>query len=522
MIAVDSLAPSAVGDSEGLMADNHETVNCTLAIDSYHIFQYRGDYMLFDIGMGVVCEINEFTFALLAALKNSTGNIDQALDKLDQQGFSCEKEVCVKVLEELKHNGFFQPLKTWIEVGDNMFEPYWDHNPRRLQLMTAESCNLKCGYCYAWRNDMMDKRTLMSWSVAKSAVDDLVWRSGRRRDIQITFFGGEPLLNYKVIQQTVDYCQKLEKHGDKKLLFELITNGTLLTKDVTDYIAENNFILFVSLDGWREMHNINRPCLDNVDRFDTILENAIYADNVFNEKKLPKVKVRANLTPDFRDIKKVTDYLESQGFTYIGIGPIEPLPHSDRCGMCLTESQLDELAEEQTDMMLNALDRIKKREDVGPYIGRNIRKSLKSMKLHTFPGIICGVCRNTAIVDNKGFLYPCHRYAGMDKYRIGDIFHGTDKTLVYDYYRKISERAVRDCQKCWIRDYCAGGCPWYLSDKNGMIHTPSEENCNRRRRMTERSLWMRKELLACRPDIFDQEVPNAVASWQWKPEDACH
>jgi len=508
--------------AEGGFMVNNSHPDFHIAVDSYHLFQYRGDYMLFDIGAGVVCGVNEFTFELLTAIKESAGSIDQTLDKLYQQGFFCEKDECVKVLEELKHNGFFQPPKAWAEVGDNLFEPYWNHSPRRLQLMTAESCNLKCGYCYAWRNDMMDKQTLMSWSIAKSAVDYLVWRSGKRRDIQITFFGGEPLLNYKIIQQTVDYCQKLEKNGDKKFLFELITNGTLLTKDVTDYIAENNFILFVSLDGWREMHNTNRPSLDSVDRFDAILENAVYADKVFNEKKLPKIKVRANLTPNFRDIEKVACYLESQGFTYIGIGPIEPLPHGDGCSMSLTESQLDELAEEQTAMMLSVLNKIKNREDVGPYIGRNIRKSLKSIKLHSIPGVICGVCRNTAIVDNKGFLYPCHRYTGMNKYRIGDIFHGTDKTLVYDYYRKISGRAIKDCPKCWIRDYCAGGCPWYLSDKNGVIHKPSQENCDRRRRMMERSLWIRKELLASRPDIFDQEVPNTLSSWQWKPEDACH
>lgn len=362
----------------------------------------------------------------------------------------------------------------------------------------------------------------MSWSIAKSAVDYLVWCSGRRRDIQITFFGGEPLLNYKVIQQTVDYCQKLEKNGDKKFLFELITNGTLLTKDVTDYIAENNFILFVSLDGWHEMHNENRPSLDGIDRFDSILENAIYADRVFSEKKLPKVKVRANLTPNFRDVKKVADYLESKGFTYIGIGTIEPLPHGDNCGMCLSEEQLDELSEDQTNMMLSTIDKLKNNENVGAYIGRNVRKTLKSMKQHTIPGVICGVCRNTTIVDNRGFLYPCHRYAGMEKYRVGDIFHGNDKKLVHEFYRNIAERVVRDCSKCWIRDYCAGGCPWYLSDKNGVIHKPSEGSCNRRRRMMERSLWMRKELLANRPDLFEQEVPDALATWQWKPEDACH
>ncbi|MDR1493232.1 MAG: hypothetical protein LBT05_10985 [Planctomycetaceae bacterium] len=127
------------------------------------------------------------------------------------------------------------------------------------------------------------------------------------------------------------------------------------TRDVADYISENNFILFVSLDGWREMHNANRPCLDGIDRFDIILENAIYADKIFRKKKLPKVKVRANLTHDFPDIKKVADFLESQGFTYIGIGPIEPLPHGDGCGMSLTEEQLDQLSEKRTEMLLEVL-----------------------------------------------------------------------------------------------------------------------------------------------------------------------
>jgi uncharacterized protein len=490
--------------------------------NSFHVFEFRGEYILFDRGSGLVCEINEFTFDLFHLVEQGK-NQDEILTFLETKHGECDVEVCIEVITTMKDRGFFKPVTQWASVENFSFESYWRHHPRRIQLMTAQCCNLKCGYCYAWRNDANDPGTYMSWETAKQGVDFLVHRSGGRRELQVTFFGGEPLLNFPVIKKIVEYCKEIEQNGKHHFCFELITNGTLLTSEITDYIADHQFLLFISLDGWQEMHNYNRPSLDGRDLHETILQNALYANSVYEKRKLPKIKIRANLTNRFSDLRKVAAYLESFGFTYIGIGAIEPLPHSDPSGMSFSEEQMDVMSDTMTEMMMEAIDSLKNNRPIGCYIQRAINKTAISVESRLLPGVICGVCRNTAIVDNQGNLFPCHRYAGMTAFQIGNIFSGIDKDQVITYYKKIASRAIADCQDCWIRDFCAGGCPWSLSDKNGNIHSLSAKTCNRLRKNVERGLWLKKELYTIRPNMFSKTYQNMIQKWEWNnaPNEFC-
>jgi uncharacterized protein len=481
---------------------------------SFHVFEFRGEFILFDRVAGLVCEINEFAFDLFYLIEQGKSQ-EEIIQSLEIKYGECDADACIDVVTTMKERGFFKPIASWSPIESISFESYWRHHPRRIQLMMAQSCNLKCGYCYAWRNDANAPGTYMNWETAKQGVDFFVRRSGNRRELQVTFFGGEPLLNFPIIKKVVDYCKEIEQDGKHVFCFELITNGTLLTHEVTDYIADNQFLLFISLDGWQEMHNYNRPSLDGRDLHDTILQNALYANNVYENRKLSKIKIRANLTNRFSDLRKVAAYLESFGFTYIGIGAIEPLPHDDSCGMSFSEEQMDEMSDTMTEMMIEAMDSLKNNRPIGAYIQRAINKTAISEGLRSLPGVICGVCRNTAIVDNQGDVFPCHRYAGMEAFRVGNVFSGMEKDKVIGYYKKIASRAIVDCQDCWIRDFCAGGCPWSISDKSGKIHSLPAKTCNRLRKGVERGLWLRKELYTIRPNMFDKEYQEMVQKWEW-------
>lgn len=482
--------------------------------DSFHVFSHNGEYIFYDRASSVVCELNEFAYDLFALIEERASQ-NTVLDVLTAKYGDFNIDECTNIISELCTKGFFSPLNPWPNEESIDFGDYLAHRPRRIQLMMAESCNLKCGYCYAWRNKANDHRTYMSWHTAKAAVDFFVWRSGRRRDLQITFFGGEPLLNYNVIRKIVQYCREIESLGHKTFYFELITNGTLLEPEITDYLIEHNFLLFISLDGWNEMHNHNRPAIDGSDLHDTILKNAIYANNKYNEAGLPKVKIRANLTSKYMDIAKVAAYLESFGFTYIGIGAIEPMNHDAPCEMALSEDQMDELSLMSSQMIYDSIEKIKHGKKNGAYVERSIRKAVYRMEHRTMPGIICGVCRNTAIVDNKGYIYPCHRYAGMPAYQMGDIFFGLDQNKIKNYYQKIATRAIRDCPQCWVKEFCSGGCPWSLSDNGGNIVKPSEQSCERMRKGIERGLWIRKQLGIICPEWFDEEHQQFMEQWDW-------
>lgn len=481
---------------------------------SFHAFEVQGDRLLFDRATGTTSSLNPVAFHLLLQIRHGT-SVDEAIRSTAETFEGVDPRELRLALLDMKDRGFFRftPVQP---ATEEELQYLWDHKPRRLQMLMAEGCNLGCRYCYQWRNGTNQKGTLMPWNVARTAVDYLMWRSGGRKDLQVTFFGGEPLLNYPMIKRVVAYCKKLEKVTDRKFVFELITNGTLLTPDVVDFLVKHRFLLFISLDGWKEMHNYNRPALDGKrDLHEVIVRHATYANEQFEKHGLPRIKVRANLTNRFHDKAQVADYLQSLGFKTIGIGAISPLPHGDPSNAALTEEQMDTLHHQSWQSLLASFDRLTSGERLTPYEVKNLREGSDQLQKRETLGVTCGVCRNTTVVDNKGHMYPCHRYGEMQEYRIGNVFTGLDRRLVMDYYRKINGHSTTDCHDCWIRDYCGGGCAWEISDSQGKIHKPSQRECQRRRSGMEQHLWLRKELLTRAPAFVNKDEARHVDCFDW-------
>lgn len=324
------------------------------------------------------------------------------------------------------------------------------------------------------------------------------------------------MLNWPVLRRVVAYCREQEKRWDKTFVFELITNGTLLTKEITDFIVKEKFLLFISIDGCEEMHNYQRPAISGENLYPKLLENAFYANQEYVKHGLPKVKVRANLTHQFPDCGQAVDYLESLGFLLIGVGPIEPLPHGDSSNCALDQKQMDDFAEDSRRKMMDALSALKSGRTLGPHM----RKQFNSLRAPFVPravlGISCGLTRNTLIADTDGELFPCHRYAGMDAFNVGNIFTGVDKDRVLTLYRRLNRYAQEHCFECWIRDYCVGGCAWLLSDMDGNIHHPVEAECDRRRKSVEDGLWLRQELRKSLPGFLETGGSEPLDCWDWQ------
>lgn len=306
---------------------------------SFRVFEVNGDLLLFDRSTGTTSSIDPVAFSVLAKYQDGA-TIEEALCQSKVASDSDARHGMAAFTEALTDRGFFHYDPVDPTEQEALMEDLWRHKPRRVQLLMAQGCNLGCRYCYAWRNGSNQKGTLMPWEIAKATVDHLIRNSGSRPNLQVTFFGGEPLLNYEVMRQIVEYCRGIEKTTPKRFTFELITNGTLLTAEITDWIVSEKFLLFVSIDGWKEMHNYNRPSMSGDDMYDTILKNALYANERYKATGLAPMKVRANLTNRFHDSAKVGEYLASLGFTVIGVGAIEPLPHGDPSPSALTEDQV--------------------------------------------------------------------------------------------------------------------------------------------------------------------------------------
>lgn len=479
---------------------------------SFHVFETNSQKLLFDRATCSTTGLNGTAFELLSLIEQR-GSSEGVSRFLEMHSDISESDIS-DIIQAMKNTGMFRFTATDRSAQDRELENLWLHKPRRLQMLMAQGCNLGCRYCYAWRNGSNQKHTLMPFEISKQAVDYLVWRSGERPEIQITFFGGEPLLNYPVIQQLVQYARAIEAAGKKKFVFELCTNCTLLDREVTDFLVKERFLLFMSIDGWREMHNYNRPSMDKTDAYDLIVGNAKYAHEQYDLNNLPTPRIRANLTNKFHDAKAVATYLEGLGFTNVAIGSIEPLPHGDASPSALSEDQADDLSQQWREMTLESLAKLKAGQVLERYAAQNlVRTAARPEKLSTL-GVTCGIGRNTLIVDNKGNLFPCHRYEGMDACRLGNVFTGLDRELTMRYYRQVNGHATDHCDDCWIRDYCGGGCVWLLSTKQGHLADPTERECNRRRRAMETSLAARAEMRKCFPDRFrDDEI--SLDSWNW-------
>jgi uncharacterized protein len=355
------------------------------------------------------------------------------------------------------------------------------------------------------KNESNAKKMLMSREQAFQAVDHLIERSGRRHNLQVTFFGGEPLLNFQRIKDVVQYCKEAEQKNNKIFMFELITNGTLLDGEIADFVIENDMLLFVSLDGWREMHNKQRPNINGKDYHERILRNAKRMDREYKKRKSKyTVKVRANLTPEFHDVRKVVDFFQSNGFSTIGMSAIQDLPYSEgKTPGALSREQMKYIEKVSEEMLVEGFGRIKQDERTGPYITKMLRKMVSSLsQYHSTMGVRCGVGRNTNAVDVDGNIYPCHRYVNMEKYILGNTQTGMDEEKTKIYYRKLIESTRRTCSKCWIRPFCAGGCPWERSAPDGAICDPLPSECDSRRQGVERVLWIRKELRKANHRLF--------------------
>ncbi len=471
---------------------------------SFHTFEWSGDKLLFDRASGSLLEVDDVTYGFFHSLETHSPHL------LSQE----EHELVESTVLALQESGMFKYVPVDHDEQAALIESLLDHHPMRVQMLMAQGCNLGCRYCYAWRNGSNQKKTLMPFEVAKASVDHLVRNSSTRTDLQVTFFGGEPLLNLEVIRQVVSYCRDIEKATDKKFLFELITNGTLLNKEIIDWLVAEKFLLFISMDGWREMHNHNRPSMDGTDQYDIILANALYANEQFNAHNLFPIKVRANLTNKFHDAKEVGDYLYGLGFKVVGVGAIEPLPHGDASPSAMTEDQMDSMAANSRGMMLAALEKLEQRLPVTGYEKKMLTGYAALPTPLKLKGITCGVARNTQVVDNRGNIYPCHRYEGMENYIVGHVSHGLDRDKTRAYYRKLNGNATNRCHSCWIRDYCGGGCAWLLSKKDGHLVDPTERECERRRKSMETGLVARRYLRATRPQNFAGD-DISMDSWSW-------
>ncbi|ETT44446.1 MULTISPECIES: radical SAM protein [unclassified Paenibacillus] len=329
-----------------------------------------------------------------------------------------------------------------------------------LILMLVQECNLRCSYCYGVNGEYND-RGRMDMDTATQAIDFL-FNQALEEELSICFFGGEPLLNYKLIQDIIPYVQSKEKLTGKRVRYSMTTNGTLLTKDVVDYLMEHQVAIQVSLDGDQKTHDFNRYFQNKEGSYDLILNRT---------EKLRKngmISARATVSPVQLDITYTLKHLNEIGFRNVAMYPaVQMLDVKDYEDYSLEFTKLVNYFE----TLIHSKEYKKAREISNIY--KYLRRVHSSSKRHYY----CGAASHMLAVDVHGDLYPCQRFVSEKNYSLGNVNEGVSRLREKEILNEFSLEERTKCRECWAINLCGGDCPHENLKNTGAIEDPLEISC---------------------------------------------
>ncbi|MBR2029081.1 MAG: thioether cross-link-forming SCIFF peptide maturase [Oscillospiraceae bacterium] len=437
------------------------------------IHQYKlGDYnIVLDVCSGSVHAVDEVAYDIIAVFeeKSKAEVIAEISEKYaDRKDITAaDIEECYAQVEALKAAGkLFAP---------DTFEPMAGHLKAKtsgvvkaLCLHIAHTCNLNCEYCFASQGKYHGERAMMSFEVGKRAFDWLIENSGSRRNLEVDFFGGEPLMNFDVVKQLVQYARSIEKEKGKNFRFTLTTNGVLVDDDVIDFCNKEMSNVVLSLDGRKEIHDRYRVDYAGNGSWDKIVPKF----QRFVEKRCGKnYYMRGTFThanPDFlKDIQTMLDL----GFNELSMEPVvcEAGDPSE-----LTEADFPIVCKQYEELAKLMLKRDKE--------GRPFTFYHYMIDLTGGPCIYkrisgCGSGTEYMAVTPWGDLYPCHQFVGDEKFKLGDIWHGVTNTEIQGEFAACNVYAHPECRDCWARLYCSGGCAANAYHATGKVTGIYEYGC---------------------------------------------
>ncbi len=445
------------------------------------IHQYQlGDYnIVLDVCSGSVHAVDALAYDMIALYEQNSKDevLRQISEKYANQPDITEEDIaeCYDDITALKEQGkLFSP---------DTFEPIAGKLKQKtagvvkaLCLHIAHTCNLNCSYCFASQGKYHGDRAVMSFEVGKQALDFLVANSGTRRNLEVDFFGGEPLMNFQVVKDLVAYARSIEQEAGKHFRFTLTTNGMLIDDDVIDFANRECSNVVLSLDGRKEIHDRYR-----VD----------YAGNGSWEKIVPKFRklvkerggkdyyMRGTFThanPDFLEDIKV---MLSLGFNELSM---EPVVAAESDPSALTEEDLA-IVMEQYEKLAELM--IQRRKEGNPFTFYHYMIDLTGGPCIYKRISGCGSGTEYMAVTPWGDLYPCHQFVGEETFKLGDIWKGVDNTKIQDDFMACNVYAREECRSCWARLYCSGGCAANAYHATGSVRGVYEAGCKLFRKRME-------------------------------------
>ena len=435
-----------------------------------HKFYLNDKYIILDIASGSVHVVDEIIYDLVDDYLNFSS--EKLVEKYSGKYSVDSIEEAISEIKELKEEELL------FTEDKRLSKPAY--NPQNIVkamcLHVAHDCNLRCEYCFASQGDFHGQRLLMTEEVGRKALDYLLENSGNRVNLEVDFFGGEPLMNFDLIKKLVDYGRSKEKEYNKHFRFTVTTNGVLLNDEINDYINENMDNVVLSLDGRKEINDYMRPTTNGKGSYDLIVPKF---KELIDKRGDKDYYIRGTFTNKNLDFSE--DLLE-----YYKLGfkktSIEPVVTDEREEYAIREEHLEEILDEYEKM---SKDYIKiKKED------KNFLFFHFMLDLTQGPCIIkrtvgCGAGSEYMAVTPDGDFYPCHQFVGEEEFKIGDVYNGVKNTTLRDEFKHTNVYTKEECYNCWARYYCSGGCHANAYYSNNDITKPYKVGCEMEKKRIE-------------------------------------
>jgi uncharacterized protein len=475
-----------------------------------HCFQFEGrrfGYFPRTADLVALTEPAHLALAAIEAGESSGRAVEQVTERFGPEAGQRARAD----LSQLEEHGYLRPE---VELGDAEKQREWKsllmHQPRNLMFFVTEACNLKCTYCYELNQGVHASPAMLKQVDAHEIIDRYFGSSGRDA-LTITFFGGEPLLNFKVVRDSTLYALQKGKELGRQVGFTMTTNLTLLTEEIADFLAEHQFHVMVSLDGDREGNDRYRRTVKGEGTYDTVVANLRLLIAKMRAAGVRLPKIRATLTAENSDPVGVEEHLRSLGTHLVEIGDTHGTVAG---GVKAFDVNSTSAAKARAGVELEVariLEELEREPSRMPHVPHSIVRGLQRIheeiaRRDAHDAVrpkLCGVCRNMKAVTPKGDLYPCHRYVGMEAFRFGNIHEGgLDREKERRYYSDIYSAFAEKCVSCWARHLCGGQCPWYLSRPDGSVSAPDDASCDSIRAGLQSRMGLYAVLLESFPEAF--------------------
>ena len=451
-----------------------------------HRYQNNGYNIVLDVNSGAVHLVDSLVYEMLGMLG----------EQAESLGETCPAEIAAELSERYSaqavDDGYGEIYRLYCDgllystddyegiAEKTIISPF-----KAICLHVSHDCNLRCGYCFAGQGGYGSEKKLMSEEVALAAVDFLIENSGSRRNLEIDFFGGEPLLNFEAIKKTVEYGRGLERKHDKVFRFTTTTNGVLLNDEIADFLNREMHNVVLSLDGRREVNDRVRPDLGGGGSYDRIVPKYQHFARIRGDGDY---YVRGTYTKNNLDFAEDVMHMYELGFDQISVEPVisDPgLPFS------ITEEDLPRIFDEY-DRLARTVIELRKQ-------GKGFNFFHFMIDLEQGPCVIkrlrgCGCGNEYAAVDPDGNLYPCHQFVGREEWKMGNVLTGGYDRGIKQRFAKSTVYDKAECRKCWAKFYCSGGCSANNFQYEGDILKPHSLSCSIEKKRLECAIMIKAAL----------------------------